>query len=548
MIFNSPLSSISPLGSDEVSVQAYCTSLLKASAFYSDGTILNGQLLDKSVNARHATISNNIVTDPGAELGSTLIAWNTATVTNSDEQAHSGTKSFKCVVTGASTVQGAKSQPFRTRPGEVVNYSFWIYPTVYTAGTIRLQVIKGDGSVGYQNLSATPTLNQWNEISGSFTDTVGGGAGEIRFYVQTGNLTVYLDDLSITITGKTNIGVAMADVAALKTIDKNNLFYTAAGIPKTIRNDVGDPTIWNTKLFCGGTNKWAFFAAAPNVKDRWAIDKYFTDHDWIFDSCEVVKTVGSGKDYATIQAAIDSFTTGTMTNRCRIAVYDSFAASVFTDYAKTVFTTYKDIFALDKAYCYLDGIGDITVQGTLADSESDANMALASIFDVYGSGGARNIKFKKTNGRYVVHCDTTSNENADIVFKGCEFHNYGMDSIVAYRNANLQALPGSSTGGRDAWGCGVYTGTISRFSGCTFTGIFPYRSHNGSNLVSNVFFYDCTLTSMPIYNPTDNPTSAVKNPICLTLGNGTGKSLCYAEKCTLNAANSVSDGWTLTSY
>lgn len=525
--------------------EPYFDSIKTGFAFYSDGTIVGSQLTDQSVNARHATIGDNIVTDAGAELGSSLVVWNSGTSSNSTEQAHSGTHSFKYVKTGASTVAGARFQYFRTKPGETVNWSFWIYPTVYSGGVIRLQVLKGDGTVGWQNLSATPTLNTWNQYSGSFDDAVGGGIGEIRFYIQTGDLTCYLDDMSITITGSTNIGVTMANDAVLKAIDTNNLFYTAGGIPRTIRNDIGDPTIWNTKLFCGGTNKWIFTTDELNVTDRYAVDSQFTDHDWIFDSCEVVKTVGSGKTYATIQLAIDSFTTGSFTNRCRIEVYDSISISTYAEYTKTVFTTYKDLFAIDKPFCYLDGIGTITVEGRLPEDATDDEMSHAALFDMFGSGGARNITFSKTNGRYVVHSDTSSNENSEFAFYKCRFYNNGMDEVVSYRNANALPLPALDQGGRDAWGCGSYVGTIKKFSECEFYAIYPYRNHNNINNTSNVFFFDCVLQAMPIYHPVANPDGDVLYSIYLDGGDGSTKSICYLEGCTINSTQFISDGWTL---
>ena len=45
------------------------------------------------------------------------------------------------------------------------------------------------------------------------------------------------------------------------------------------------------------------------------------------------------------------------------------------------------MFALDKDYVYLDGIGDIIVEGTLPETATDDEMSKAAVFDVFCNCG-----------------------------------------------------------------------------------------------------------------------------------------------------------------
>jgi hypothetical protein len=514
-------------------------------AFWSDGTTVETQLTDLTGNNRHATIGTNLMTDGGAELGSVLTNWNTSTITNSTEQAHSGTKSFKCVISSASTVQGALSPTVRIKAGETVTWSVWFYNTLDSG--IRFQVLKGDGTVGYQNLSQSLTKNTWVNLTGSFTDAAGGELCRIRWYIQSGDMNLYADDLSITV-GTSNIGVTMANDDTLKAIDTNYSFYTSAGIPKTVRSDIGHPAAQNLKMFCGGEKKWIFTSDIPDVNQRYILYKNFVDHDWPFTSCEIVKTVGSGKDYATIQAAIDSCTAGSLTNRYRIDIYDSFAVTEYAEYTKQYPTGYYNIFAVDRHYVFLNGIGNITIEGTLPEDATDDQIAHAQIFDFAKIGGVRNLTFKKTNGRYTMHSDIAGTIWTKAV--NCKFYNYDMDEIIAYRIAHSQTLPTITQGGKTPIGMGHANGTVMEFINCEASGIVPLTCHGGfaSGETSYLLLYNFIMTSQPYYSPWCNPDSEILNSMELTTSPGgtSVDSTAQIIKCTLTEPATISDNWTVT--
>jgi len=487
-------------------------------AFWSDGTIVSNQLIDKSGNARHGNITSNLITDPSAENNSTLVLWTNGTVSNSTDQAHSGTKSYKFTVTGAATTSGMRYQYFRTLPGETVNFSIWVYRA--TNSPMNIQVLRGNGSVGYQNLGAIPTLNTWVNYTGSFVDAAGGNIGEIRAYVTTGDMTFYFDDLSITITGKPNVGCYMADDAVLKAIDAGNevsnyryQFYKSTGSPKTFRTDIGSPAFYNKKVFTGGYLKYIFLNNEPNPKTYYSINNLFVDHDHFFNSCEVVKTVKvSGGDYTSIQAALTAIAVSSLCkidNRYRVEVYDDYSISTEAEYTATV-SPHKAYFNMSVPYCYLDGIGtNRTISATLPSSTSDVTGNLVETFAVNATTGARNLTFTKRNGRYVGHIDG-ANASTWINFYKCSFVNYGIQEVVDYRTAN--ALPATLiAGGTQALGCGLKDYEVFELKNCTVSGINPFYIHSGSSTfaLGKMIFYKSTVLSQPLYHPSYNPTSAI---------------------------------------
>ena len=516
-------------------------------AFWSDGTIVGNQLQDLSGNGRHATITDNLVTDGNAEFGSILDYWTTAgTCSNSIEQKHSGSKSFKFAVTTAVTTAGARSKKHRTFLGETVTWSVWFYRTVNT--TFMFQVYKGDGSVAYQS-GISPTLNTWVNYTGSYVETAPGEQGGIGFYINSGNLTMYIDDYSVVITGKPNIGVSMANDATLKAIDTKNLFYTADGIPKTIRSDIGDPTINNLKMFAGGYLKFILLNDIPDVNTRFILNDKFTDHNFLFDSCEVVKTVGTGKTYATIQAAIDSCTTGSINNRFRIDIYDSFYISTYAEYTKAI-GIYKGLFYVNNNFIYLNGIGDINIEATLPPDATDTQLVSAGITDIAYSGGFKNIKLKKTNGRYAIHLDASSNANNFIKFVNCSFWDDGQDSIVAYRIANALPSPAYGTGGITPVGMGGQNNFVTEFIGCTIKGVHPITNHGGfaSGLPNYLLLHRTSLESLPKVVPSYNPTGAIMASMRLdsTPGTNTVKSIGMFAKITQNVPYSSNSDWQIS--
>jgi hypothetical protein len=522
-------------------------------AFWSDSTVSGAQLTDLSGNNRHAALTSNLVTDPGGELGSVLVQWTTGLVTNDADTVHSGSHSFK-YITNAANNSGMRFQFFRTRPGEEVNWSIWVYRTT-TAGLV-LQVLNGDGSTNYQALK-TPTVNTWTQYTGKFTDANGGGKAEIRAYVTSGATCFFFDDLSITITGKTNIGVIMANDSVLKSIDTQYRVFTSAGIPRTFRNDIGDITVENNlKMFTGGNCRYVLTPSIPDVTTRYVLEKNFIDNDWVYNSCEVVFTVGAGKTYANIQAAIDACTAPLATNRYRIDIYDNVLADAYAEFAKTIFTTFKNIFAVDKRYVYLSSATatPITIEGTLPNDCTDEQMGKAACGDFLYTGGARNLIIKKTNGRYAVHIDASTLASQDMRFYKCSFYNYGMDSVLIYRDAHGQPYPDSAggvavltAGGITPLGMGMVTDFRVNFNSCYAYGIHPITCHSliasGSDGYMNV--YNTSFIAAPIRQMHYNPTAALMASMRIDGDVTTKISNCYLMKATLNSTITQTSSWNL---
>jgi len=497
---------------------ATATDIVGQMAFWSDSTITSGQLIDKSGNGRHATITRNLITDSSGENGSTLIAWNGATgITNSSEQAHTGTYSRKFSMTGVASLKGARHQFFRTITGETVNWSIWVYRTVAT--TFKLEVLRGSGTTAY-SADQTPTLNTWVNITGSFVESAGGGLAEMRVYFTSGDLTLYMDDLSVWITGKPNVGCYFSNDATLKAIDAGNevasyryQFYTSTGIPKTFRTDIGSPAFYNKKVFTGGYLKYVFLNAEPDAKTYYWLNSLFVDHDHFFNSCEVVKTVKvTAGDYATIQAALTAIGVSSLCkidNRYRVEVYDDFSITTSAEYTATV-SPHKAYFNMSIPFCYLDGIGtNRTISATLPASVSDATADSLETFAVNATTGARNLTFTKRNGRYVGHIDG-ANASTWVNFYKCKFINYGIQEVVDYRTAN--ALPATLiAGGTQALGCGLKDYEVFELKNCTVSGINPFFIHSGSSTfaLGKMIFYKSTVLSQPLYHPSYNPTSAI---------------------------------------
>ena len=522
--------------------------------FYSDGTTSGSQLTDLSGNDNHGIVTDNLVTDSSFEYGSVMSGFGNGsfdTIENSTEQAHTGTKSCKLVVASASgSVTGATlSKTFRVKPGETVNWSFWVY-RVTGSDSFDVQIVKGDGTAGTSLFNQTPTYDQWVEISGSFTDAVGGNNATMRLYVNAGeDLTAYVDDFSYTIDGESNLGIIMADDAAMKAADENNLFYTSGGIPITNRTDIGDPTLNNELIFNGGEFSYLFLSSAPGLDQLKTIHASFVDHDWVFDSCENVLTVGSGKDYADVQSAIDAISGDAIDNRFRIEIYDDITASVTGDYGKSAGGGFYYIFQCDEKYVYFDGIGEgRKIEATLPETASDNDMTYYAPVDLLYSGGMRNLTINKTNGRYAIHIDASSLAEQDLRFYNCTFNNYGIQEVVDYRVANTLPEPaGVGVGGITPVGMGMHEGLNVEFANCSASGIHALTNHSDISTGDKayMYFYNFILTAVALYHPAYNPTSTLQESIRVDGTADTVKSDLYIMRSTLNNGIESTSSWNI---
>lgn len=466
-------------------------------AFWSDGSVVGGQLLDLSGNNRHGTVSDNILSDPSAELGTVLSPWSTALSINENTNSdfHSGTRSWH-VLTNLSNGVFTPNR-FRTVTGEVYNYSFWIKKT--TSGSLNLYVGKGNLSGFSVNTVITPTLNTWVNISGSFTETGGGKSAYIALVSAGSNIDFYLDDLSVTVSGKTGIGITMPNSPILKSIDSNNHFYNSLGIPVTFRSDVGGRGFYNRSIFAKNAKSYIWTLNTPSFFTKYTIDSNFTDPNFIFDSCENVVTVGGGKMYANIQAAMTAIgNSKTFDDKYRIDVYDDFISNIGGTYITSV------------NYAYINGVGSRkSIHCELPPSSSDAQVVSSEGYISLYNNGARNIDLSIKNGRYPLHIDSIANTNSFNVFYKCSFYHYSNQEVINYRIANSQTYS-SLYRGLDAVGSGAYNNQTTNFINCEFFGIKPFFWHSNAavtSVKSIMELYRCSINSLPIFHTISNPNS-----------------------------------------
>ena len=502
----------------EIVVNECCTTTLNQinplkplMAFYSDGTIENGLLLDKSGNERHATLNANIFQDGSFENGSVWPAWNGATgITNSTEQSHSGTHSLKWSMTGVSSLKGLWKQYFTTQLGEVVTWSIWFYRTTNTAFNL---VVKNGGGENVFNQVVSPALNTWVNYTGTYTESKPGRIGEFQIYYSSGDLTLYIDDVSVTIAGKENIALTMPNDAELKAIDGSRyLMYNGQGIPITVRTDMNNIAINNYKVFDGGVNKIIMLKDNPDIHTVKMLYKLFVNSDNLFDTIENVRSIkldGTG-DYTSIASAVTALSSvASSKNRFRLDVYDDLIADTLSDFTVTL---PERTFMTMLQYFYLNGIGENRkIEGILPASSSDADIDLPTLIYAGGSFSVRNITFNHKNSRrYLMHLDNASTANRKNVFYKCKFNHLGCQEVIDYRTANLLPAPNLGTD-ITTFGQGIKDGQSVEFVNCEISGLRPFYVHSSDNAAfSQMLFVNSEIQSLPLYHATYNPNSQIK--------------------------------------
>jgi len=111
---------------------------------------------------------------------------------------YSGSKSTAFVSgPGANIYKGIVSDTFTTTTGATYYVSVRLRRTDSVG--ILILVWFGDGTTYAYNPSAlTPALNTWFHHTGNYTETKGGSSAKIAIISNNGNLTCYVDDVSIT--------------------------------------------------------------------------------------------------------------------------------------------------------------------------------------------------------------------------------------------------------------------------------------------------------------------------------------------------------------
>ncbi len=529
-------------------------------AFFSNDSISNDTLFDLSGNDRHATLTSNIVSDPGGEFGSTLRNYITPADINAnvDTAAHSGTRSWRMAVSGSGTFKGVYSQKFLLLDGEEITYSFWYRKSALTSVTWVLYTKNGTLNSASGNLN-TGAVGNW--VQKTATVTVNGtGEAYFAFISNVDGTDFLLDDFSITVTGETNNCFHLPVDATLAAKDFRNYFYqTTTGAPITIRADWSYPSAENDSIYCGGATSYIFLTDTLDVHEQYVLATEFEDLDFPFDSCPTVLNVGSGQTYADIQDAINSIGfpgKGTILDRYRVDVHSNLVADSLIDYDHIGGGGYDTYLSTWNHYFYVSGIGDVSVTTTKEATSTDADMASTQAIAIIYSGGFRNLTWYKSNGGYFMHIDASSNQNREFILKNIELIDEGSESILEYRRNNTIDTT-NLVSFRSAIAGGFHNNVIIKIDSCNFESIMPITFHdiNISTGGGRMYMRNSTLVSHNYYDSQENPDSEFKESLLLTnYDDGRPYTLFYMQNCTLSQPvnkvyiNDIIDSISLLEY
>jgi hypothetical protein len=532
--------------------------------FWSDGTIQSGQLLDKSGNNRHATVTSNLISNWDAVLGSSFIqqsgtaptsntSLNTTPPTGYTGQYYSNLQ--WTVAAGSGIV---RTESFILTANETGFVDFWAKRN--TASQVFVGITPGNGgALLWQidlNNAATDTylvagsraVGQWGRYRRSFTNVNPGGLADLRFQVLTGTHSVDIfippvesivgqDYGGVTITGLSNIGFSLPNDATLKGHDTKNNFYSATTTFPLITRAANQYNSFVPKMYCGGAFKHIILKANPTIQAHKIIQYNFADPDFEFDSCPVIVTAGSGGTYATVQLALAALRDGTFRDRARIRLLSNMSPSTYAEYTVTV-AAGKAYIQMNKRYTYLDGDGtQKIIAGTKEVTLSDAQLVGTELLATIYEGGVRNVKFTKTNGGYLWHADFVGMVNSSYSIVNCEFDENGADAVFAYRTANALPQPVQQLSFNSLAG-GLWNGYFIRVYNSIFKGLRGYTWQDVSVSASNggICYYDqCTLESEAIYDPVSNPSTAVIESIRLTSSGSGRNTQIYMTNTTRNS-------------
>ena len=185
-------------------------------------------------------------------------------------------------------------------------------------------------------------------------------------------------------------------------------------------------------------------------------------------------TVGVGRDYATIQEAINSVTNASVNNQYIVLVYDDFYIDDITELWKMSDRTQKissiaDIdggqtcaYIWTKDYVHVMGVGQRTIHVNLPTDVINSSTRRQYVHNVYHRGSAMlaNLKIISQNCRYCIHSEGGSaSETSE-------------DFCAVKKFVNLECVYIGHEGGnyQMAWGVGLANGLNITAIGCRFIG------------------------------------------------------------------------------
>lgn len=518
-----------------------------------DGTVSGGQLIDKSGNARHATISSNLITKGNSTVSDTgfFQSGGTAPTINSiitSDLAPGGSETLRFQWNAVASFFLHRTQSFVLNQGESVTLTFWA-KRVTASSTVTWQCRMGNGTtngIAANNtltaatylIGGSQALGSWGQYQVTFTNTAAGGYAHFFLNGGAGNYEVLIDrDLSVTVSGVTNTCFTMPNVADLKAADTKNHFYTAAGLPLTTRGDA-QYNAFVKRIYCGGALSYIFLKAEPTISTYKILANNFEDLDHAFDSCPIELTVGTGGTYALPQTAINIANTGDFRNRRRLKLLSDISVTTYAGYTVVSGGGFMAFIQMNKFFDYITSDGTqrtitATKEVSLNDAQSGGTEVLAPVY----SGGIRGININKTNGGYIWHQDFTGSADGMFIVKDCNFNENGAQGIYDYRTANAQPQPAGQLSFNTLAG-GMHNNFILKIVDTTLRGMRAYTwqdvactSGNGGDVYMN----NCVLESEPIYDVVSNPTSAVLESIRLTSSGGGRDTQIFMTNTTRNS-------------
>jgi hypothetical protein len=170
-----------------------------------------------------------------------------------------------------------------------------------------------------------------------------------------------------------------------------------------------------------------------------------------------ILTVGSGKQFSTITAAVASITNASLTNRYEILIDNG----TYTEYGITL-----------PSFVNLVGASgmreNVIIQGELPVTSDDTTITNTSTINVTGTNKFKDITITGKNMRYPVHSESSGAVTDWIqIVDNCHIEHYGNQAVIDYRTANSLDYSGV-WGNCYAWGEGASSGAYAEFTDSLF--------------------------------------------------------------------------------
>lgn len=518
--------------------------------FWSDGTIEAGQLIDKSGNGRNAAITDSLITNQDALLGSSFINNGGTAVPPTlnislNASPPSGFSGYYSRV-GWTVSSGSglvRTENFVSISGETQRYRFYYRRNTATFITWGLRPGNGSGTIASGNFSGG-AVGVWTEVTGTAAVTSSGGLAHLFLNVGVGTHEVdifFPEGDGVTVDGQTGIGFVLpvdATLAAIDATGTQKTFYSATtGFPLTTRAAYQYNALTD-QIYCGGATSYIFLSTNPSISTYDILANSFEDVDHAFDSCPIELTVGSGGTYALPQSAINIAHSGDFRNRRRIKFLSDVSVTTYAGYTVVSGGGYMSFIQMNKFFDYLTSDGTqrtitATKQDSLNDTQSSSTEVLAPIY----SGGWRGLNIEKSNGGYIWHQDFTGMLNQIFIMKDCTFNENGAQAIFDYRTANALPQPAIQMSFNTLAG-GMHNNFILKLENVTLKGMRPYTWQDVACTSGNggkVYMNNCTLDNEIIYDPVSNPTSEIKESIRLTSSGGGRDTQIFMTNTTRNS-------------